>query len=55
MRYIENGVQDKDLVYFFDSSNFDVYSYFIYFDHTAPYVELAGVIDETDVDFDYIH
>lgn len=34
MRYIECGIQDKDNAYFFDSSRFDSYCYFIYFDNT---------------------
>ena len=55
MRYISNGIQEKEYAsYFFDSSIFDIYSYFIFFDSSMQYIELAGLIDETDVDFDYV-
>lgn len=54
MRFIENGIFDKDGAFFFDNSRFDIYSYFIYFDSTAQYVDLAGLIDSSDATFSYI-
>ena len=53
MRYLENGVEDKDNAYFFDNQRFDIQSYFIYFDSSMQWIDLVGLIDTTDATFAY--
>lgn len=53
MRYLENGVQYKEGAYFFDNQRFDIQSYFIYFDSSMQYIDLASLIDVTEATFNY--